>query len=76
MWSAAFPGHRRVPLPFWKGSRKSWWRPPANWRGLAWNWPRTGAWTDAEAIARAAMAIAADICVHTNGNLTVERIGA
>jgi ATP-dependent HslUV protease subunit HslV len=29
---------------------------------------------DAEAIARAAMAIAADICVYTNGNLTVERI--
>ena len=31
---------------------------------------------DAEAIARAAMAIAADICVYTNGNLTVERIRA
>ena len=30
---------------------------------------------DAEAVARAAMAIAADICVFTNGNLTVERIG-
>jgi ATP-dependent HslUV protease subunit HslV len=30
---------------------------------------------DAEAIARDAMAIAADICVYTNGNLTVERIG-
>ena len=30
---------------------------------------------DAEAIARKAMAIAADICVYTNGNLTVERIG-
>ena len=30
---------------------------------------------DAEAIARAAMAIAADICVYTNGNLTIERIG-
>jgi ATP-dependent HslUV protease subunit HslV len=29
---------------------------------------------DAEAIARKAMAIAADICVYTNGNLTVERI--
>ncbi|MCL4186067.1 MAG: ATP-dependent protease subunit HslV [Rhodobacteraceae bacterium] len=29
----------------------------------------------AEAIARKAMAIAADICVYTNGNLTVERIG-
>jgi ATP-dependent HslUV protease, peptidase subunit HslV len=29
----------------------------------------------AEAIARNAMAIAADICVYTNGNLTVERIG-
>lgn len=28
----------------------------------------------AEEIARAAMAIAADICVYTNGNLTVERI--
>jgi ATP-dependent HslUV protease subunit HslV len=28
----------------------------------------------AEAIARAAMQIAADICVYTNGNLTVERI--
>lgn len=27
---------------------------------------------DAEAIARKAMAIAADICVYTNGNLTVE----
>jgi ATP-dependent HslUV protease subunit HslV len=31
---------------------------------------------DAEAIARKAMAIAADICVYTNGNLTVERIKA
>lgn len=31
---------------------------------------------DAEAIARKAMAIAAEICVFTNGNLTVERIGA
>ncbi len=29
---------------------------------------------NAEAIARAAMAIAADICVYTNGNLTVEHI--
>ena len=28
----------------------------------------------AEDIARRAMAIAADICVYTNGNLTVERI--
>ena len=28
----------------------------------------------AEDIARAAMAIAADICVYTNGNLTVEKI--
>ncbi len=31
---------------------------------------------DAEAIARKAMAIAADICVYTNGNLTVETIAA
>jgi ATP-dependent HslUV protease subunit HslV len=31
---------------------------------------------DAEAIARKAMAIAADICVYTNGNLTVETIRA
>ena len=31
---------------------------------------------DAEDIARKAMAIAADICVYTNGNLTVETIGA
>lgn len=31
---------------------------------------------DAETIARRAMAIAADICVYTNGNLTVEAIGA
>ncbi|WP_449041323.1 ATP-dependent protease subunit HslV [Paracoccus sp. (in: a-proteobacteria)] len=31
---------------------------------------------DAEAIARRAMAIAAEICVYTNGNLTVERISA
>jgi ATP-dependent HslUV protease subunit HslV len=30
---------------------------------------------DAETIARDAMAIAADICVYTNGNLTVEKIG-
>jgi ATP-dependent HslUV protease subunit HslV len=30
----------------------------------------------AEQIARDAMAIAADICVFTNGNLTVEKIGA
>ena len=30
---------------------------------------------DAETIARKAMAIAADICVYTNGNLTVESIG-
>ena len=29
---------------------------------------------DAETIAREAMAIAADICVYTNGNVTVERI--
>ncbi|MCP5038287.1 MAG: ATP-dependent protease subunit HslV [Rhodobacteraceae bacterium] len=29
---------------------------------------------DAEQVAREAMAIAADICVYTNGNLTVERI--
>lgn len=31
---------------------------------------------DAEAIARRAMAIAAEICVYTNGNLTVETIEA
>jgi ATP-dependent HslUV protease subunit HslV len=31
---------------------------------------------DAEEIARRAMAIAADICVYTNGNLTVETIEA
>jgi ATP-dependent HslUV protease subunit HslV len=31
---------------------------------------------DAEAIARRAMAIAAQICVYTNGNLTVEEIAA
>jgi len=31
---------------------------------------------DAEAIARKAMAIAADICVYTNGNLTVEKLQA
>jgi ATP-dependent HslUV protease subunit HslV len=30
---------------------------------------------DAETVARRAMAIAADICVYTNGNLTVEAIG-
>jgi len=30
---------------------------------------------DAEGIARKAMSIAADICVYTNGNLTVEAIG-
>ncbi len=30
----------------------------------------------AETVAREAMAIAADICVYTNGNLTVETIGA
>ena len=29
---------------------------------------------DAEAIARKAMAIAADICVYTNGNLTIEKL--
>jgi ATP-dependent HslUV protease subunit HslV len=29
---------------------------------------------DAEAIARKAMAIAAEVCVYTNGNLTVERL--
>ena len=29
---------------------------------------------DAEQVARKAMAIAADICVYTNGNLTVETI--
>ena len=31
---------------------------------------------DAEAIARKAMAIAADICVYTNGNVTVEALDA
>ena len=31
---------------------------------------------DAEDVARQAMAIASDICVYTNGNLTVETIGA
>jgi ATP-dependent HslUV protease subunit HslV len=31
---------------------------------------------DAEAIAREAMAIAADICVYTNGNLTVETLAS
>lgn len=30
----------------------------------------------AEEVARRAMAIAADICVYTNGNLTVEKIGS
>ena len=30
---------------------------------------------DAESVARRAMAIAADICVYTNGALTIERIG-
>jgi len=30
---------------------------------------------DAETVARKAMAIAADICVFTNGNVTVEVIG-
>jgi ATP-dependent HslUV protease subunit HslV len=30
---------------------------------------------DAETIARKAMAIAAEICVYTNGNLTVESVG-
>jgi ATP-dependent HslUV protease subunit HslV len=30
---------------------------------------------DAETVAREAMAIAADICVYTNGNLTVEVAG-
>ena len=30
---------------------------------------------DAETVARDAMRIAADICVYTNGNLTVEKIG-
>ena len=30
---------------------------------------------DAEGIAREAMAIAADICVYTNGNLTIETLG-
>jgi ATP-dependent HslUV protease subunit HslV len=29
---------------------------------------------DAEAVARRAMAIAAEICVYTNGNLTVESL--
>lgn len=29
---------------------------------------------DAETIAREAMSIASDICVYTNGNLTVEKI--
>jgi ATP-dependent HslUV protease subunit HslV len=35
-----------------------------------------GSELDAEAIARRAMEIAADICVYTNGNLTVESISA
>ena len=30
---------------------------------------------DAEQIARKAMAIAASICVYTNDNLTIERVG-
>jgi ATP-dependent HslUV protease subunit HslV len=30
--------------------------------------------TDAETIARKAMAVAAEICVFTNGNLTVETV--
>jgi ATP-dependent HslUV protease subunit HslV len=30
---------------------------------------------DAETIARRAMEIAAEICVYTNGNLTVETLG-
>ena len=30
---------------------------------------------DAEAIARKAMAIAAEVCVYTNGNLTIETLG-
>ncbi len=30
---------------------------------------------DAEAVARKAMAIAASICVYTNDNLTIERLG-
>lgn len=29
---------------------------------------------NAESVARRAMAIAADICVYTNGNLTVEKV--
>ena len=29
---------------------------------------------DAETIARKAMAVAADVCVFTNGNVTVERV--
>jgi ATP-dependent HslUV protease subunit HslV len=31
---------------------------------------------DGETIARRAMAIAAEICVYTNGNLTVETLAA
>ena len=33
-----------------------------------------GAETDAEAIARKAMGIAADICVYTNHNLVIEKL--
>jgi len=33
-----------------------------------------GSKKDAETVAREAMAIAAEICVYTNGNLTVEAI--
>jgi len=29
---------------------------------------------DAEAVVRKSMAIAADICVYTNGNLTIEKV--
>jgi len=29
---------------------------------------------DAETLARKAMAVAADICVYTNGNLTIEKL--
>ena len=31
---------------------------------------------DAETLARKAMAIAAEVCVYTNGNLTVETLSA
>ena len=44
---------------------------------LAVGYPRKGGlidWTATEDVARKAMAIAADICVYTNGNLTIERI--